>query len=65
MKKHHDLDNGITYAAIDIYNLVDAPELRASYFGKADGLTVTELSPSDLTDSERKAFGFPVEGGES
>lgn len=65
MKKHHDLDNGITYAAIDIYNLVDAPELRASFGARADGITVTELTPDDLTDSERRAFGLQVEGGES
>ena len=61
----HDLDNGITFAAIDIYNLVDAPKLRANFGARADGITVTELTPDDLTDSERKAFGFPVEGGAS
>ena len=60
---NHDLDNGITFAAINIYILVDAPELRARFVAKVDGITVTELTPDDLTDSERKAFGFPVEGG--
>lgn len=29
----------------------------------APGLEVREVSPDELTDSERRAFGFPVEGG--
>lgn len=29
----------------------------------ATGLEVREVHPSELTDSERKAFGLPVEGG--
>lgn len=61
--KNHDLGSGITYAAIDIIDIIDAPELRATFGGRADGLEVREVSPDELTDSERRAFGFPVEGG--
>lgn len=46
------------------YSFVDPQEINRHRFDSfAPGLTVIELQPSDLTDSERKAFG--IIGGEA
>lgn len=37
-------------------DMIDAPEFRASFAPRADGLTVAELQPSDLSDDERRVY---------